>query len=596
MNLFNKEAAEEEEAKQYMLANLKKHYPNLFINTIPFIKDDKGKVINADRATELNEFQKRVVYGLKPETKPIVLGKLVNRLGKSYSICINLTLLILEDHPKLDHRGIKGDYLLMTNGKLLRSEYPKVFFNSPGLLGQQSEYVEDFTDATGKVIARNCHTILNSRGEKHVLRIVKDTDNQLDAIENLTTGKKIKFFSYGQNYQAVAGQSFLSAFLDEVGDDTKTDKAKGAHGLTLEKFQELLVRVGSSQQVEGNYIFMILFSLSLNQTWLDDLVELARDGRAIITELNDKEQIIDLITGYTSKDNPYYNPQVFHLALGLSRLLGDKPGREMERRLLDTGLEDTAIVFPRNLRPTPIESLEVDKYIQRWKTSKHEWMFVEAVDPGMRDKMGVLYALMHPVEGIVICREIYKERLPVETACAMIKHIQDTVFGEEPKHRWFDKYSIFKTSQEQPLAKASYWQKHLGKYPEKGVQPDRSYDRMFEIIGKNLVKYDKTHCEGFDLELRKHKNDPNTGLPKESDCNHLIDCFRIISNFFYDRYYKPYQLSETSVSLADLSPERQHYTMMRNWAVGKLQSRSAQKYEDGEHTIAGYKIYNPFKK
>lgn len=583
---------EEQQAKELMLKELKAHYPNLLIDRIPFIKDKDGTILNLDDATELGAFQKRVIYGINPSKKPVILGWLPNRLGKSMAIVINLTLLILDDHPKLDHRGIKGDYLLMTNSKLLKTEYPKAFFSNPGFLGQFIEYNEDFFDSAGKLVHKNCRVVLNSRGEKHYLRVIKDSEGQLEFIENLTTGKRIRFFSYSQNYQVIAGQSFLSAFLDEVGDDTKTDKAKGANALTIEKFQELLVRVGSQQVLKDNFIFMLLFSLTLNNMWLEDLVETAREGRIIIPEINPDEQCVDLITGFTSKDNPYYNPRAFHLALGFSSFLGDKAKRDMERRLLDTGMEDTTLVFPKDKRPIAIKSEEIDKYIHRWRTSRNEWLFVEAVDPGMSDKMGVLFALLHPVEGIIICREIYQSRLPVEQACRMIRHIEDTVFEDVPKHRWFDKHTIFKTSQEQDLAKASYWAKHLGRYPEKACQPDRSYDRMFELIGKGLIKYDISHCEGLEYEIRKHKNDPKTGLPKEADANHLIDCMRFIANAYYERFYKPYHKTTGAVELSDLDPKLRDYQLLRNYALKKLNSNSATK--DGK--IFGYNLYNPYTK
>lgn len=543
--------SEDDAVKAAFLKQAKQDFPHLMYDSIPIEWDENGKMKNASIASEMWGWQREVMYNLKPKETPYVISHLVNGMGKTYVITLSLALMLIDDHPSLSPglMGIPGDIWLLTNTSLLKTEYPKIFFQSPALLGHKSIYDE-----------KKEHVITNSRGETFVLTVKYTSEGILESISNKTNGKAIKFYSYSVNEQKLAGHNPISIFCDEFGDVTKSGNATGANRLTEGKMAEMLVRCGRNHLVGDNWVFCLFFTLTLGEAWVENLIEECRNGTACIPEMNrdrglpDDFQNVHFIRAGETKSNPFINKSTISGALGFAKLAGIKG---LEKRLTDISGDDPYIVFPRTCRPTVMSPERVQEIIKAAQCEPG-WMLVESIDPGWRDKCAVIFALCHPLKGIYIIDEFYESGRTVPQVASVVKRIEhDTFLNMKVSKRFYDPNHIKKTTQESPVANYQLWRNSGLEGQAAYCSKDRAYDRMFELILKGLVHYYPTNCEGLARELRIHRKDKD-GIPEASGANHSIDAMRHILNWFYDEYAK-------KIHLANPTPEAPISESRRNW-------------------------------
>lgn len=538
--------------KAAVIKYAKQNFPHLVYDLVPLEFDDKGNVKNKDTASAIWGWQRDIIYNLKPKETPFVISHLTNGMGKSYVIGLSLTLLLLEDHPALSKgfEGLKGDIWLITNSSLLKSEYIKIFFQSPGFLGEKSHYDKYKTKE-----------VENSRGEKFVIKPTYSAEGALESIQNLTTGKNIKFYSYAINEQKLAGHNPLSIFCDEFGDVTKTGAATGANRLTWGKVAEMLVRCGRNHLVADNWVFCMFFTLTLGETWIENVLEECRNGTACIPELNvarglpETFQNVMYVKAGDTRSNPFINKSTISAALGFAKLAGQEGS--MDRRLIDASGEDPSIVFPRSCRPT---KLSIEKVQGLLESSKGEpgWALVESIDPGWRDKCAIIFALCHPVKGIFILNEFYRSGYTVPKVAEVVKQIEYSFFGNRKVDmRLYDPNHIKKTTQESPVANYTLWRNSGLSGIAAKWSKDRAYDRMFELILRELVYYYPLNCEGLDKELKAHRKD-QYGVPEAAGYNHSIDAMRHICNWYYELYAKKIHLANP-IPTEEMSEGRRHY-------------------------------------
>lgn len=530
--------SDEDIEKEQVIKFAKQNFPWLMYDRVPIEFDDRGRIKNKHTASAIWGWQREVIYNLNPKETPIVISHLTNGSGKTFTITLSLSLLLIEDHPSLSKgfEGVKGDFWLLTNPSLIGTEYRKSFLQDPGLLGNEEDYKKD-----GHKI------ITNSKGQSFEIRLVKDDKGQVIGFKNVTTGKAIRMWSYSVNEQKLAGHNPLSIFCDEFGDKTTTSQASGANKLTWGKFEEMIVRCGRNHLAGDNWVFCLFFTLTLGEPWIEDLIDLAKEGRAVIPDLNkdrglpEGHQSVHLVKGTKSSDNPFINKSTISMALGLGELLGKSEG--LARRLISTDGDDPSIVFPRSCRPTQIDLDKANEIIRR-SQSEPGWMFVESIDPGWSDKCAALMTLCHPIYGIYVLDEFYESGYTVPRVAAVIKHKEQSTFeGMKVHKRIYDPNHIKKTTQETAKANYTMWRDSgLPGVPCVWSRGDRSYDRMIELILKGLVYYYRPRCEGLDKELRTHRKDKN-GIPNEKGNNHSIDCLRYICNWFYVDFAKKIHLA-----------------------------------------------------
>jgi hypothetical protein len=504
----------------------------------------------------------------------MIIANLPNRSGKSWLLAATLTLLLIDDHPTFKFDGIKGDFWLLTNSSLLKTEYPKMFMKDPAFIGKEEEFKEEERDpVTNKVIYKDFKTLMDSKGKGFV---------------NLTTGKAIRFWSFGVNEQKLAGAAPISVFCDEMGDKVMGSKAAGANKFTLDKLGEILVRVGSDSRLEGKALIVMFFTLTLGEIWLENLLQLAKDGggRCKFSGVNGHEHQVRLVPDkpFTSFDNPYYNKTAGSFAWGLFKLLGHE--NIMTQRLLDPTQEDSDLVFPSARSPVIMTPDEIVDYPKKFKSGALGWKFIEAIDPGKADATACLMSLCHPVEGIIITQEVYERRKTVPQLAQMIKAKETNFFGREPDERYFDKHYINKTSLENPTANITYWIQN-GLNGKNAIAKDRSYDKMFELIALGLIKYDAKACPGLHNELRKHKY--VSGIPDHISHCDAIDALRYIANWYHDQYYnKIHVLQEKVLSEKERIYQTKYQEYLESQRLYKQESAAAEKHSS---TIMGKKIY-----
>lgn len=582
-SLLGKNPSESDLSKTEIIKYAKREFPHLVYDSVDIEWDDSGSHIkNRDTVSALSNWQRHVMYNLCPKERPFILSHMTNGSGKSYLLALKLVLLLLDDHPSLSKgfMHIKGNFILLTNTSLLKSDYPNMFFNSPGFLGKDKIYKE-----------QGFNMVRDSKGNYHKIVVKRGSDGMLSHIINETNGKSIRCFSYAVNEQKLAGSSPLSIFCDEFGDLTTTSNASGANKFTVGKFNELSVRVGRDSRVGDNWVFCMFFTLTLGESWIEDIIDHARGGGAI-ESLNKERNLpldtrnIELIDSVPSVEaNPFLNKSTIAFATGISEITGQ--AELMMKRLITTDGDDPSIVFPRKHRPIKISAQEGAEILE---ASKKEpgWMFVESIDPGWRDKCSVLFIMCHPVKGIYVLHEIYESGLTVPQVASRVKHIEYTYFeNRKPEFRFFDPNHIHKTTQESPVANYKLWKANgLEGIPARHSRADKSYDRIFELLFKNLVKYTPINCKGLDMELRKHRRDIH-GIPEERQNNHSIDALRYVCNWFYEDYAKKIHLT-VEKEMTEIPPERaiyyQQLEFYRQFVKPLIEK------EDNTNTVLGVKL------
>ncbi len=524
--------------KEKVIKMAKELMPHLMYDRIPIEFDDKGNIANKETASAIWGWQREVIYNLNPRETPVVISHLTNGSGKTYTVALSLSLLLLDDHPSLSpgFMGTKGEFWLLTNPSLLKTEYPKVFMKNECFLGKEDKYKID----------GYCE-LLNSRGVSNKITLIKNSSGDLEGFKNETNGKSIRFWSYSVNEQKLAGHNPLSIFCDEFGDKTTTSQASGANKFTYGKFEEMILRCGRNHLVGNNWVFCMFFTLTLGEVWIEDLIDLAKDGKAIIPDLSrerglpEDHQCVHLVKGTRPIDNPFINKSTAYAAIGFSTLLGKEDS--MARRLISTDNDDPSLVFPKSCRPNKLKYDEVTELIRRSK-SEPGWLFIEGIDPGWNDQCSILFALVHPVKGIYFLHEFYESGYTVPRVASVVKKIEHDFFENMKVHkRIYDPNHIKKRTQESPTANYSMWRDEgLPGVACHWSRGDRAYDRMLELILKGLVHYYPYNCKGLDKELRKHRKN-QYGIPEEKSNNHSIDAMRYICNWFYEDFAKKIHLA-----------------------------------------------------
>ena len=469
----------------------------------------------------------------------------------TYLIGLCLTLMLLDDHPSLSPglMGVKGDIWLLTNSSLLKTEYPSNFLRSPGWLGKESDFNLDQRDKDGNITCpKGYNDVIDSKGNLHRIRLLKDSSGALSGFKNETNGKAIKFWSYSVNEQKLAGQNPISIFCDEFGDKTTTSGATGANRFTKEKLYEMAVRCGRNHIVGDNWVFCMFFTLTLGEVWVEDMLDRIRNKEwymprlAATRKLPSDHNFAKLIQSQsTIESNPSINRSTIEAALDWAENLGD--GDYMSRRLIAPDGDDPLLVFPKSTRPNKLTTGEVQDIIKRAETEAG-WLFVQSIDPGWNDKCSVLFSLCHPLHGVYILHEFYESRKTVHQVANAVHFLEKEFFRNQKLHlRIFDPNHIRKTTQESPQANYLVWKNAgLPGTPCHWCKGSRDYDRMIELLIKGVVHYSPAHCKGLDRELRTHKKNLY-GIPEERANNHSIDAMRYLCNWFYEDYGKKIHLA-----------------------------------------------------
>jgi len=588
LSLLLGQVSENSIEKEAVLRMAKELLPHIMYDKIPIQYDDRGHIKNKELASTIWGWQRDIIYNLKPGDTPIVISHLTNGSGKTFVITLSLSLLLIDDHPSLSagFMGVKGEFWLLTNPSLLKTEYPKAFLRNPGFLGKEDDYKRD-----------GYYDIVNSRGETHRLKIIKDSKGDLEAIVNTTNGKSIRFWSYSVNEQKLAGHNPLSIFCDEFGDKTTTSAATGANRLTWGKFEEMIVRCGRNHLAGNNWVFCLFFTLTLGESWIEDLIDLAKDGKAIIPAFNkllhqpEDHQCIHLVKGTATTENPFINKSTIEIALGLGELLGRT--ESLARRLISTDNDDPNLVFPRTCRPKRLD-IQAKQDLIKQARSEPGWMFVESIDPGWSDKCSVLFTLVHPIKGIYILDEFYGSGYTVNQVAAIVKEKEVLEFDSlAVQLRLYDPHHIRKTTQESPVPNYKRW-KDAG-LPGRSAMwsRDRSYNQMFELLLRDLVYYYPSNCKGLDREIRVHRKNEH-GIPEEKANNHSIDALRHICNWFHEVYAKKIHLTRP-LEVEKLSEARKAYLAQveyyNNFIKNKPSDKSTQSKLLGV-TVQGMNLGN----
>lgn len=477
----------------------------------------------------------------------------------TYLIGLSLTLLLLDDHPSLSpgFMDVRGEFWLLTNTSLLKTEYPKNFLDYPGWLGKEQEYKD-----------KGYKDILNSRGETHRIRWVKDDKGMVVGFKNETNGKSIRFWSYAVNEQKLAGHNPLSIFCDEFGDKTTTSAASGANKLTIGKMEEMLVRCGRNNLAGNNWVFCMFFTLTLGEAWVEEMLDKVREGTWYMPRLcaerhkPDDHQFVHLIKSMKTTDaNPSINKSTVAMALDFAENLGRLSF--LEKRLISTDGDDPNLVFPRTCRPQKMTPEDVQNII-KLAITEPGWTFIESIDPGWADQCSVLFCLAHPIKGLYFIDEFYGSGYIVDQVATIVKNKEQSTFPNiKLDIRLYDPHHIRKTTQESPVP--NYYRWRDAGLPGRAAyhSKDRSYDYMFTLIIKNLVHYYNLNCKGLDKELRVHRKD-EYGIPEDKKNNHSIDAMRHICNWYYAEYAKKIHLVEP-LDTPEISPEQQAYLAQLNY-------------------------------
>ena len=524
-----KELIEEELFSLY-----RKQSPLAAYDKIPFKFDDVGNLLNRDAATEATKFGKELL-GIRPDLgEHLIIANLPNGVSKSYSMAYTLALLLTDSHPTIDMRGIEGDIWLLTNSNLLKTEYPKIFFDDPAILGSR----EDTRKPEGS-------TILLPNGTTCNVRASYTNDGILETIENKTNGKKIRCFSYQQNEQIFAGQSPIACFIDESGEKTK--KRNASNTLTLHKMNEIISRIGRNGSCKGKFVIVMAFTF-IFEDWIRQIIKKIRQGKFIVPFIHPTRSCAKLIEGITSADNPYLNKE----QQAFSRVFWELTEQfdEIKKRQDGNDLDDPLAVFPEYNRPYRMTVDEVELVKERAK-KEAGWLFLEGIDPGLRDYCSVLFCLVHPLEGLFIIDQVAEPNLTLDEIAYKIKTKESQLGFPMRVTRIFDPNHIKKTTQEQGVSNLQRWQQvQLNGIP--CPVRDRSYDSIFTMIKKGLLKYSPV-CVRLDKEIDNHKKDEN-GIPIDKGGDDAIDSMRYLVNWYHFHYWQKYHAADEETG-EDLMPQ-----------------------------------------
>lgn len=540
----------------------RKQSPLAAYNKIPFKFDEKGNLLNREVATEATKFGKELL-NIRPDLgEHLIIANLPNGVSKSFSMAYTLALVLTDSHPTIDLKGIPGDIWLLTNSNLLKTEYPKIFFDDPAILGSR----EDTKKPEGS-------TILLPDGSTCNIRATYTNDGILETIENKTNGKKIRCFSYQQNEQIFAGQNPISCFVDESGEKTK--KRNAANTLTLAKMNEIISRIGRNGRCKGKFVIVMAFTF-IFEDWIRQIIRKIRQGKFIVPLIHPTRTCAKLIEGITSADNPYLNREQQAFARVFFELTDQFD--EIKKRQDGNDLEDPLSVFPEYNRPYKMTIEEVELIKARAK-KESGWLFLEGIDPGLRDYCSVLFCLAHPLEGLFLVDEIAEPSLTLDEIAFKIKQKENLLGFPMKVTRIFDPNHIKKTTQEQGMSNLQRWQQvqiHGIPCPVR----DRSYDSIFTMIKKNLLKYSPV-CTRLDKEIENHKKD-EFGRPLDKGGDDAIDSMRYLVNWYHFHYWNKYHAIDEETG-QDVMPQwKKEFELAKQEA---LAMRAAQANQNNNNLV-----------
>jgi hypothetical protein len=132
--------------KQALMKYAKEHFPHLVYDSIPIEwNDDNISIKNADVASELQKWQREVLYNWNPCEHPYLIAFLRNRQGKASS---HSSKVWTPDGFKLMGDIKKGDYVLTPDGgkaKVLE-KYPQ---------GKVDIYKVTFSDGSSTEVTKD---------------------------------------------------------------------------------------------------------------------------------------------------------------------------------------------------------------------------------------------------------------------------------------------------------------------------------------------------------------------------------------------------------------------------------------------------------
>lgn len=569
-----------EAVKKELFKAFKKFAPLAAWDRIPLKYDKYGNAINSDVATEAAGLTKFFTQGLRPDLgESVYIVPTSNGSSKSYSLHWLAASLLTDSHPTVTTKGEPGDIIVLSNSGLIKNEWPKAMGENPGWLGNRAELESD----------KGCE-VITATGETHAIKAIRH-EGQTIGYKNLTTDRSLRFFSYKENHQKVAGMNPHSILIDEFGDQTKG--SGDAHTLSKERFSELFIRAGRNSQQHG--IMVMCFTL-IFEDWVNDLIEKAKSDTSFIREdrvTGRRYKFVKVVDGFTSKDNPYLNQEQQAKAEQLFMEMGWED--EANKRIYGKVTEDPTRVFPGWRRPIPMHLTRSedkegniipgrDEILEKIRTKQPGWKWVEAMDPGWTDKCVVLIAAAHPIEGLYILDGLSGKHLEVEDVVKLLKEKEKALgVDHDPKYfmgRYFDKFSMEKKTQENPTPAFDRWQR-AGLWAVPSISSDRSYNDLFALIGKHLVYY-YYGLSDLDKEIRKHKKDPVTGIPNAKGGDDNIDALRYLADAYYQRYYNVFHKAEQ-----ENSDTPEWIIKKRQWEQIMIEKRRADNAMFSEQSFGG---------
>lgn len=556
------------EVENALFAQFKRVSPLAAYDQIPIEYDENGTILNFEATTEATEFGK-MLLNLRPDLhEHIHLFNVSNGSGKSVALSYTLALFLTDTHPTVNHKGIPAEYWLITNTHLLKTEYTKAFFQSPGILGR----MDDVKSKAGS-------TILLPNGQSARIRAYWNGDGLLERIENVTNGKKILCFSFNQGDQTYAGQQPLVVCVDEMGEQAK--KKNAANSFSENKWLEIINRVGRHAPHRGKWLILMCFTLVF-EDWLKKVMRRIKKEGMIIPSIHPTKSVARVVQGKFK--NPYLNNETLDVARWNYQTLG----REDQIRIRQEGQgdEDPFLVFQDFNRPQRISITETQQYLKRSKIEKG-WEFWEGIDPGFSDKCAVLFFLSHPIEGLILLDEIYVSNHTVDEVARLIKAKEEQwEFPIEIKRIFDPNYIKMTRMESEGLSNLKRWRK-AGisgiPCPVRG----RSYDSLFTVIKKNLLKYSEI-CKNFENELESHRKD-EWGIPLEKDYNHAIDACRYVVNYYYMSYFNKYHSLDDEIE--DTTPAwKKQYELEKSQALSALASQTSSNLASNEFFDSNLKL------
>lgn len=541
----------DEDVKKELFKAFKKFAPLAAWNRIPLKYDKYGNAINADVATEAAGLTKFFTEGIRPDLgESIYIIPTSNGSSKSYSLHWLAASLLTDSHPTVRTKGEPGDILVLSNSNLIKNEWPKAMQDNPGWLGNREELESE----------KGCE-VITANGDTHIIKSIRH-EGQTIGYKNLTTNRCLRLFSYKENHQKVAGMNPHSILIDEFGDQTKG--SGDSHTLSKERFSELAVRVGRNAQ-QSNGVMIMCFTL-IFEDWVNEMIEKAKspDSFIMTDEVTGKRyKFVKVVDGFTSKDNPYLNKKQQKKTEQIFREMGWDD--EADKRMYGKVTEDPTRVFPAWRRPIVMQLGRTEdkdgniipgrnEILDKIRNNEPGWKWLETMDPGLADKCVIHISAAHPVEGLYVLDAISGRNLEMKEVVRLLKEKEKELgVSHDARYflgRYFDKFSYSKRSQESPTPAFERWQAE-GLFAQPTISKDRSYNDLFALIGKHLVYY-WYGLSDLDREIRKHKKDPDTGVPNAKGGDDNIDCLRYAADVYYQMFHEKYHtIAETNSDMPE---------------------------------------------